>query len=70
MQSALATTLVNDGISLLDAADEAASLAVDVWLNARASIGTRPSEDSAPPEDADATATEEAPRRGAEVRAE
>ena len=62
VQSALAASLVNDGTCLLDAADGPAPLAVDVWLNARRTAGTRqPPEDPAPPEDAEATTAEEAP---------
>jgi hypothetical protein len=53
VQSALAATLVNDGTCLLDAADGPAPLAVDVWLNARATTGTRPPADAAPQEEAD-----------------
>ena len=39
IQDALAATLVNDGIGLLDAPDGPAPLAVDVWLNAGAEHG-------------------------------
>ena len=47
VQSALPATLVDDGTSLLDAADGPAPLAVDVWLNSRTEATTA----AAPPSD-------------------
>ena len=66
VQSALAATLVDDGTCLLDAADGPAPLAVDVWLNCRASTGTLPLEEAAAPEE---TAAELAPSQHADLSA-
>ena len=52
VQSALAATLVDDGTSLLDAADGPAPLAVEVWLNSRteATTAATPAADSSQPD--------------------
>ena len=53
VQNALASTLVDDGTTLLDAADGPAPLAVDVWLNSRTEATSAAAARSTQQEDVD-----------------